>query len=178
MKKYLASVVIVLGLLSAGKVSAQNKIGYIDVNEAISIMPEMGKIDTLLQHFQTDSLNATFAELLQNYNYKDSMLNKTDTSKMPQSVKNQYRQDRENLVYQIQNWQNISQQVYQNKQAQLIQPVYKKVNDAIRVVAKENGYGYVLVKDALVIMPPADDLLPLVAKKLGVKLPPQLQTGK
>jgi outer membrane protein len=172
MKKIIVSFVVDMGLLVAENASAQNKLGYIDVNEAISIMPEMAKIDTLLQQFQTDSLNSTFGSLLQEYNYKDSMLTKTDTTKMPVSVKNQYKQDRENLIYQIQNWQSISQQVYQNKQAQLIQPVYKKVDDAIKAVAKENGYGYVFVKDALIVMPPADDILPLVAKKLGVKYTP------
>jgi outer membrane protein len=36
-------------------------------------------------------------------------------------------------------------------------------------VAKENGYNYVLAKEQLLVSPPADDLLPLVKKKLGIK---------
>lgn len=171
MKKIISAFSVALVLLVAGNASAQSKIGYISVDQAVSIMPEIGRIDTALQKFQTDSLNSTLASLVQEYRYKDSILTKTDTSKMPASVKAQYHQDIENLAYQVQNWNQISQQVLQNKQAQLLQPLYKKINDAIHAVAKENGYGYVITMDALIVAPPSDDILPLVAKKLGVKLP-------
>ena len=91
---------------------------------------------------------------------------------MPASVKSQIRQELENLAYQVQNWQTISQNVMQQKQAQMYQPIYKKVSDAINAVAKEKGYGYVLTSEALIVAPPADDLLPAVAAKLGIKLRP------
>jgi outer membrane protein len=41
----------------------------------------------------------------------------------------------------------------------------------ISTVAKENGYTWVFKQDALLVAPQTDDLLPLVAKKLGVKSP-------
>ena len=47
----------------------------------------------------------------------------------------------------------------------------KKANEAIQATAKENGYGYVFERDVLIVAPPGDDILPLVAKKLGVKVP-------
>jgi outer membrane protein len=90
---------------------------------------------------------------------------------MPRSVKDQYRSDLQTLAYQVQNWQSIAQQIMQNKQQQLFQPLYKKISDAINAVAKEKGYGYVFTSDALIVAPPADDILPLVATKLGIKLP-------
>ncbi len=43
--------------------------------------------------------------------------------------------------------------------------------NALNEVAKANGYAYVLNKEALLVAPPGDDLLPLVAKKLNIKLP-------
>jgi outer membrane protein len=91
---------------------------------------------------------------------------------MPASVRDQHRQALQQISYQVQNWQQISQQAYQNKQNQYLQPVYRKVMDAIRAVAKESGYGYVYTQEALLVAPPADDLLPLVAKRLNIKLPP------
>jgi len=39
----------------------------------------------------------------------------------------------------------------------------------VQAVAKENGYTYVLTKEALLVSPPAEDILPLVKKKLGLK---------
>ncbi len=60
----------------------------------------------------------------------------------------------------------------QAKQGELLQPVYNKIVTTIQAVAKENGYTYVYTKEALIVAPPGDDLLPLVAKKLNIKLPP------
>ena len=153
--------------------TAQNKIGHISVDQVVGLMPERAKNDTLLQRFQNDSLNSTLNELIADYGYKDSLLNKTDTTKMPASVKAQIRGELQNLAYQVQNWQSISNQVMQNKQQQLYQPVYRKVSDAINAVAKEKGYAYIFTSEALIVAPASDDILPLVAQKLGIKLPPR-----
>lgn len=164
--------------IAAGKVQAQSqKSGYISVEQMVSIMPEVGKIDTLLQKFQNDSLNTEFAGLVQDYNIKDSLLK--DSAKLSPALKRQYRQDLEQIAYQVQNWQQISQNYMQSKQQELLAPVYKKVMDAINAVAKENNYGFVYNQEALLVAPPADNLLPLVAKKLGIKLPvnPNQQQG-
>jgi len=69
----------------------------------------------------------------------------------------------------LQGYQQQAQQLYQQKQQELIEPIRKKAVETIQNVAKENGYGYVLTKEALLSSPPADDLLPLVKKKLGIK---------
>jgi len=153
--------------------TAQNKIGHISADQVVGLMPERAKIDTLLQRFQNDSLNTTLNELIADYGYKDSLLNKTDTSKMPASVKAQIRGELQNLAYQVQNWQSISNQVMQNKQQQLYQPIYRRVSEAINAVAKEKGYAYIFTSEALIVAPPSDDILPLVAQKLGIKLPPK-----
>ncbi|NTS40180.1 OmpH family outer membrane protein [Flavisolibacter sp. BT320] len=161
-----------LFLAGASQVQAQ-KSGYISVEQVVYLMPEVGKIDTTLQKFQTDSLNAEFASLVQEYQYKDSILNKTDTTKIPVAVKRQHRQDLEQIAYQVQNWQQISQNVMQNKQQELLAPVYQKVMKAINDVAKENNYSFVYNQEVLLVAPPSDNLLPLVAKKLNIKLPAQ-----
>jgi outer membrane protein len=157
--------------LVTGTSAMAQKTGYISVDQAVSIMPEVARIDTSLQRFQRDSLNQEFAQLVNEYNYKDSLLTKTDTTKMPASVRKQYRQDIEGIAYQVQNWQGISQNVMQNKQQTLLEPVYRRLMATIQQVAKENGYTYVYNKEALLVAPPGDDLLPMVARKLNIKLP-------
>jgi outer membrane protein len=168
-KVFLLAALFVAG---ASQVQAQ-KSGYISVEQVVYLMPEVSKIDTALQKFQTDSLNAEFASLVQEYQYKDSILNKTDTTKIPAAVKRQHRQDLEQIAYQVQNWQQISQNVMQNKQQELLAPVYQKVMKAINDVAKENNYSFVYNQEVLLVAPPSDNLLPLVAKKLNIKLPAQ-----
>ena len=168
-KLFFLAAIVVLGVSSAN--AQGQKSGYISVEQMVYLMPEITKIDTLLQKFQTDSLNTEFASLIQEYNYKDSLLTKTDTTKIPAAVKRQHRQDLESIAYQVQNWQQISQNVMQSKQQELLAPVYQKVMDAVRGVAKDNGYTFVYNREALLVAPPADDLLPMVAKRLNVKLP-------
>ena len=163
-------------LVSAGSASAQ-KHGYISVDQVVSLMPEITKLDTTMQRFQIDSLQPQLALMIQDYNYKDSMLNSKDSSKIPATVRNQYRQDMQNVSYQLQNWQGYSQQVMQAKQEQLLAPLYRKAMDGIKAVAKESGYAFVHNMDALIVAPPADDMLPLVAKKLNLKLPPNYKPG-
>jgi outer membrane protein len=168
-KIFILAAVMVAG---ASTVNAQ-KSGYISVEQVMSLMPELTKIDTVLQKYQADSVNTEFASLIQEYNYKDSILNKTDTTKIPVAVKRQHRQDLEQIAYQVQNWQQISQQAMQAKQQQLLGPVYQRVYGAINAVAKENNYAFVYAQEALLVAPPNDNLLPLVAKKLNIKLPTQ-----
>ena len=157
--------------LTAGSASAQ-KHGYISLDQVVSLMPELGKIDTALQRYQVDSLQPQLTLMIQDYNYKDSMLTSKDSTKIPVTVRNQYRQDMQNIQYQLQNWQGFSQQMMQGKQEQLLAPVYRKAMDAVKAVAKENGYAYVHNTEALLVAPPGDDLLQLVAKKLNLKVPP------
>ena len=66
----------------------------------------------------------------------------------------------------LQGYQQQAGQQYQQKQQDLMAPIQKKAQDIVQHVAKENGYTYVFLKDALLVSPPADDLLPLVKKKL------------
>ncbi len=156
--------------ISAGSVMAQ-KTGYISVDRVVSLMPETAKLDSLLRKFQADSLNPQFNYMVQEYQRKDSMVSGKDSVKLSIAVRKQIRQELEGYAYQIQNWQQIVQQELQGKQSQLLEPIYRKVDNAIQTVAKENGYAYVLNQEALLVMPPADDLLPLVAKKLNVRVP-------
>lgn len=157
-------------LLGAGSASAQ-KTGYFSVEEFIYLMPEIGRIDTAIQRFQADSLQPQLAVMLQDYNYKDSMLNSKDSAKIPATVRNQYRQDLQAITYQMQNWQGFVQNAVQNKQQQLLQPVYVRINNALNQVAKEKGYAFVYRTEALLVAPPGDDLSPFVAQKLNIKLP-------
>jgi outer membrane protein len=176
MNKFKIFLVAAALVFSSGAAMAQ-KSGYIDVNVIIQIMPDAARIDTMMQKFEADSINAEFANVVRDYQYRDSILKSVDTLKMPRSVKEQHQTALQQDLYQINNWQSISQQYYQAKQNQLLEPVYRRVMKAIQDVAKEKGYTYVYDKSALVVGPTGDDLLPLVAQKLNIKVPPQVPIG-
>lgn len=169
MNKIKLFIVALLIVLTSGSAMAQ-KTGYISVDQVVSQMPETKKLDSLLRKFQADSLNPQFSYMVSEYNRKDSMVSTKDSAKLSAAVKAQIRQELEGYAYQIQNWQAIVQQQLQGKQQQLLEPIYRKVETAIQTAAKENGYAYVLNREALLVMPPADDLFPVVAKKLNLKV--------
>ena len=170
MNKLKLFVAALLMIVAAGSANAQ-KTGYISVEQVISLMPETSRIDSLLRKYQADSLNPQFTYMVQEYNRKDSMVSTKDSVKYGAQVKNQIRQELEGYAYQIQNWQQIVQQALQGKQQEFLEPIYRRVEAAIQSTAKENGYAYVLNREALIVVPPADDLLPLVARKLNLKVP-------
>ena len=137
MKKITAIIVLVACLIS-GTVQAQNKNGYIRVDEMVSLMPELKKIDTLLSIFQQDSLPRTYNYLLASYQRYDSLAN--DTLKQPLVVRQDAAKQRAGFLEELQNWQTSAQSLYEAKQSALLQPVYDKVLKAIDDVAKEKGY--------------------------------------
>jgi outer membrane protein len=78
------------------------------------------------------------------------------------------------LLVELQGFEQSYQQQMQQKQEELMAPVAQKANQMITEVAKANGFGYVFRKEALLVNPDADDLLPLVKKKIdgGAPKPP------
>lgn len=170
MKKIFTVVILAAGLLVAASANAQSKLGYISLETMVRIMPETAKLDSILERYQADSINPQYAQIVSLYQYKDSVYR--DSLKTPPAVRKQIEQELPTLIYQIQNWQQIVNQALESKQSELLEPIYKKVYDAIRAVAKEKGYSHVFNKEALLVAPEADDIILLVATKLKVKLPP------
>src|SRR5437764_8288699 len=164
-------------LCSAMGVMAK-KVGYIKVDNVVALMPETSKIDSLVKTFQADSLQPRFNYTLSEYQRKDSAVNGKDSLRTPASVRTKMRQEMQQDLYELQNWQQIVQQATQQKQDQLLEPIYRKAITAIQEVAKDNGYTYVYTQDALIVAPPSDDLLPLVAKRLNLKLPAGLNAQR
>ena len=165
MKKLLVAAAIILRTYSA---SAQSKIGYINSDELMGDMPEAAKADAELKQFQTD-LGKQGQDLMNDLNTKDSLFVKDSTSFSP-SIKEIKRNELIKLYQRVQGWQNEAQELYQAEAQKKIVPIRNKALDAIKAVAKENGYGYVFdnAQGSLLIAPPGDDLLPLVKKKLGI----------
>lgn len=168
---------VALSLLLAGHVAmAQTKIGYIDAETILYLMPEITKIDSLVQLYERDTVGKEYTSMLETYQYKDSIL-KDSAHPLPPAVKAQYAKDIAQLTQTLTNWQQIGTRAVQDKQSQLLAPVMRKIQEAIQAVAKEKGYTYVVSRDSILVAPDADNLLQAVAKKLNVTVPPQLLPG-
>lgn len=170
MKKILTVVVLAAGLMLANNANAQTKIGYIRIDDVVALMPETGKIDSLLERYQNDSINPRYAQIVSLYQYKDSVY-RDSVKPAPAAVRKQIEEELPSLIYQIQNWQTIVNQAMEAKQNEYLAPIYRKVYDAVRAVAKEKGYSHIVSKEALLVAPDADDIITLVATKLKVQIP-------
>ncbi len=168
MKKAFTLVLLAAVLLTTGiRAQAQNKIGYIALSDIILSMPEAKKADTALQQFR-DALyqsaqdkNAAFDDAVAKF-YKDS-------ATMVPAVKEVKRKGLQDQMTAMQGEEQRIQEELRKKQDEMSAPIQKKALDAVQAVAKENGFTYVFVKEALLVSPPADDMAPLVKKKLGLK---------
>src|SRR5690606_33023286 len=118
------------------------------------------------EKWRQDSIGGTYERLYHEYQEKDSVLKKTTTA----SVKQVLERDLGQLQQTLANWDQIAGQASQAKQAEMFNPLYKKVFDAINAYAKEKGYSYVLTQEAFVVAPDADNLSLPVATKLGIKV--------
>lgn len=169
MKKFLSVVVLVSGMFFANDAAAQTKIGYIRVDDIVGLMPETAKLDSILERYQADSINPEYASLIQRYQFDDSLYQ--DSVKTPKAVRDEIAKKLPGYIYQIQNWQQISNQALQAKQDELLAPLYKKAYDAIKAVSKEKGYSHVMNKDVFLVAPDGDDITLLVATKLKLSIP-------
>ncbi len=172
MKKLIVAAVMALGVFNA---SAQNKIGYINTDELIGVMPETDKADKEMDEYR-QSLAVQGQDMMRDLSFKDSVFVK-DSAKYSPSMKEIKRKELVDLYQKVQNWQNQAQEMYNQEAQKKLMPIRNKALDAIKAVAKESGYTYVLDINSVIVAPPGDDMLSLVKKKLGIKDTPPAPGG-
>jgi outer membrane protein len=174
MKKLLLGAVMALGFMSA---SAQTKIGYINTDELMAVMPESAKLQTDLNEYQ-NSLQQQGLTLQKEADAKRDQYF-LDSSKLSPSMKEIRRNDLVKLYSRLQNYDQEAQEEAQKYAQTKIAPVRTKALDAIKAVATERGYTYVIdnATTILLVMPKGDDLLPMVKTKLGIKDAPAAAPG-
>lgn len=170
MKKFIPVTVILLfvGLLTGHQVQAQTKTGYVSFSELIGSMPESRKADTALSEYKA-ALEQQFEEYQREFTEQGNLLNSKDTLKYTGPQLDVKRKKLSDMYAKLQGFNQEASQLLEQKKQSLLTPIQAKAENAIQVVAKENGYGYIFEKDALHVYPPSDDVLPLVKKKLGIK---------
>lgn len=163
--------VLILFAAIAVSAAAQNqKFGHIDLQALVQVMPERASAETQFNSFQSD-LEDVLTEMQQNYQQKLTELEQLGegASEVKRNAKITELQE---LQQRIQNYQMTAQQQLQQKQAELLSPVFDKAEAAIEEVAKEQGLLYVFDIGSRVVLYKSNqsvDLLPMVKQKLGIQ---------
>jgi len=151
------------------------KIGVINSNELLAAMPEKNQVQKQLEDY-AKQLEDAFMTMQKEYETKlaEYQANQATYSDIIKQTKIKELTD---LEQRIQAFQQSAQQDLQNKESELLQPIIDKAKKAIEDVAKENGYTLILDSGVGVVLysVDADDILPLVLKKLGIS---STTTGK
>ncbi len=134
-------------------VSAQTpKFGHIDLQALVQLMPERATAETEFNKFQMTDFEAL----------GDS------ASEIKRNAKVAEIQD---MQQRIQNYQQTANAQLQQKQTELLKPVFDKAEKTIGEVAKEKGLLYVFDIGSKVVLYKSNesvDVLPLVKTKLGL----------
>lgn len=168
MKQILTILFISAGIFGFTSANAQ-KIGYISADEIIQLMPEARTVQTELDQFQQS--------LVQNAQDKKDAFNEAvqkffkDSSTMSASLKEVKRTELQKQVADQGQDEQRMQNQFEQKRQELSMPIQKKLQTAIEEVAKENGFAYIMPREALIVMPESSDIGPLVKKKLNLKDP-------
>ena len=72
---------LALSFLIGAGAGAQMKAAFISIDNMVALMPETGKIDSLLDRYQADSLQPRYNYTLSEYLRKDSIVSGKDSAK-------------------------------------------------------------------------------------------------
>ena len=167
MKTTLKTIVLGLSLAAFTNVNAQ-KIGYVRVDSLIQMMPESQKAGEEGNAFYKSLESQVMA--MQNELKTKYDTYQQETATMSPLIKTTREKELTDLQQRIQDFQTNAQSELQKKNAELSKPIYDKANQAIKAVAKENGYKYIFDSSAgyIAYAEPGDDVMGLVLKKLGI----------
>jgi outer membrane protein len=184
MRKFVLLVVLGFGaIVSQAQTttpSTATKIGYADVDYIYDQMPESKQIEAELKSLQTqlknqiDTKYADFQKKLADY--------QQNLNTMLEAVRANTERELQQLQQNLQKLQEDAQTTIQNKQVQLMQPVYKKMGDAVEAVAKENGFSLILTSqvsgfDVVLYADDNSQISDLVLKKMGITPKPAASTA-
>jgi outer membrane protein len=148
------------------------KIGYAETDYIMSQLPEFKKMDSELQTHYSQLQN----EMKLKSDEFQVKLKSYQT--MPASTPNIIKADKEKelatLQQSLEKFKQDAQTSYQKKQSELLNPIYKRIGDAIEQVAKENGYTFIIsprtASEGLILLSYDEkyNISDLVLKKLGI----------
>lgn len=145
---------------------ANLKIGYIDSNELLELMPEKDSVEGKLMEYQA-SLEKQIADMFTEYQTKVQQY-RDNAATMSDIIKQTKEKEISDLETRIQQFQQTAEMDFQNKQAELYNPLFEKARKAIKEVAKENGYTYIfdISMGTLLYYESGTNVLPLVKAKM------------
>ena len=150
---------------------AQSKVGTVDSDYIISIMPEAKVVIEMAQKYGA-KLDTSFSIKVKEFQDKVAAYQKEEAT-LGDLAKKTAVTEITALENDIKKYQANGNKLMQLKQDELMRPLYKKLSDAIKEVAKANNYTQILTitGNEFAYIDESLDITKLVIKKLGITIP-------
>lgn len=170
MKKLLKVALVALCVVFAGNIAkAQTKIGYINFDQLVQVMPETKTIQAQLETYNKQ-FQDQYTAMTTEYQTKGQAY-EAQRATMTDAIRSAKEGELQDIQKRIQAFQQDAQQKVSAKTNELSKPLFDKIRSTVALVAKEKGYTYVInsAQTDLIVSPPGDDLMAEVKAKLGIK---------
>lgn len=169
MKKISSLLIVMIAVVASTYAQKVNKFGYLNSSELISLMPETAKADSAVDKY-TAELDALGQQMYAEYQKKTTDA-QAKAKTMTEAELDVVGRELADLEKRITDFQQSAQDKIGSKKDKLYAPILQKANDAIKSVAKANGYTYIFdsASGSILFADEADDVMPLV--KAFLKLP-------
>ncbi len=164
-------IILACSILTSGIVMAQSspKLGWINSADLLQSMPEKSKADSDIAKY-AKSFQEQIDIMMKEYQTKGQQFQANEKT-MTDAMKEVRMKEIQDLQNRIESTQQSAQEKLQAKKQDVYAPVLEKADKAIQAVAKEKNYDYIFDKSAgaLLYGKDADNILPAVKAKLGIK---------
>ena len=170
MKNIVKAIAIVILFAAFVPAQAQKnvKLGHVDFNKVIEQMPGQDTVKIVMEKY-VQALQGELQTMQSELEMKGTDYQK-NAATMSAIIKATKEKEITDLQGRIEAFQQSAQQDISNKQTELITPFVEKAKQAIKDVAKEGGFAYIMnaVEDLILYSDGGEDVMPLVKKKLGI----------
>lgn len=165
MKKYLLLIVVLLNGFFA---QAQTKVGTIDAEYILGQLPEINTVEEGLKTYNTD-LQGELQNTIKKYEELVADYQAT-TESMTEEDRNKKENEIIGLENDIKNFRQKASVLLQMRRNELTQPLYEKIDGAMKEVINEKKYTQIINSsaNALAYADPAHDITDAVLAKLGI----------
>jgi len=168
MKKFLQIAMMAILVFAATATASAQKFGYVNSAEILAELPAMKAAESNLEGLQKQ-LQKKGQAMVQNFetDYR-ALQEKAQAGELTPKAQQEEASKLEVRQKQIGEFEQQMVADLQKKRAELLEPIYKSVNDAIAAVAKEKGYQFIFDQQVLLFGEETADVSADVKAKLGL----------
>ena len=155
--------------------SQQLKVAVFDIDSMVYALPEYATVDSLMEIYE-DTLKTNYQVLLDEYKKLDSIFRHTGDYKSEKyvefldSIGERSKQIQISLVY----WQPMIEQKKKDRRRTFAEPLYQRVNAALKKVTNEKKYDLILKPKDVEFGSIVDNLFMAVARELNLSSLPAI----